>query len=380
MTTPQEIARFLSDLDGRRERLLNLIGDDGAGRDALAGEIHELAEQLIVADEELRVQSEELADARRRIERLDAAGTLEHSSSQAGVLTDDRGVVLETNRAADQLLMRSVMQLKPRPIATWFAVADRAAIRSLISALRAGAPEATTGSASISRPDGTTVPVAVSVVADPGREPPVLRWQLNELADSAAPVLQLVRPPVAEPEPQLVCELADFAAALALLPTVDAVLEATRDAALHLIPETDQVTIGLTERSTDAPTSRPERASVLSVSLPQLLPRQPKATLTLSADAPGSFDEHTTRIATALATHAGVALARVINESQLRTAIERRQHIGEAVGVLVERHKITPGAAFEQLVQVSNSRNIKVRDLAQAILDAGQDPPRSAPS
>ncbi|MCE0537153.1 ANTAR domain-containing protein [Kineosporia rhizophila] len=54
--------------------------------------------------------------------------------------------------------------------------------------------------------------------------------------------------------------------------------------------------------------------------------------------------------------------------------MKSRQHIGEAVGVLVERHRILPDEAFQRLVKTSQHRNVKVHEIAEAVVTTGQDP------
>ncbi|WP_323096318.1 ATP-binding protein [Intrasporangium sp. YIM S08009] len=61
-------------------------------------------------------------------------------------------------------------------------------------------------------------------------------------------------------------------------------------------------------------------------------------------------------------------------EAQLRQAIESHRLIGHAVGVLIERHRITSVQGFEMLRQSSLNRNIKLRELAQRVVETGLDP------
>ena len=61
-------------------------------------------------------------------------------------------------------------------------------------------------------------------------------------------------------------------------------------------------------------------------------------------------------------------------EAQLRQAIESHRLIGHAVGVLIERHRVTAVQGFEMLRQASLNRNIKLRELAQRVVETGLDP------
>jgi PAS domain S-box-containing protein len=61
-------------------------------------------------------------------------------------------------------------------------------------------------------------------------------------------------------------------------------------------------------------------------------------------------------------------------ETHLRQALESHQHIGQAIGILVERHRILPGAAFDRLKTASQNRNLKLRELARRVIETGAEP------
>ncbi|GAA2741242.1 hypothetical protein GCM10009868_06840 [Terrabacter aerolatus] len=69
--------------------------------------------------------------------------------------------------------------------------------------------------------------------------------------------------------------------------------------------------------------------------------------------------------------------ARADKERQLEQAIESHRLIGHAVGVLIERHRITAKESFEMLRQASLNRNIKLREIAARVVESGQDPDRA---
>lgn len=69
--------------------------------------------------------------------------------------------------------------------------------------------------------------------------------------------------------------------------------------------------------------------------------------------------------------------ARAEKERQLEQAIESHRLIGHAVGVLIERHRITPQQGFEMLRQASLNRNVKLRELAARVVESGQDPDKA---
>jgi len=58
----------------------------------------------------------------------------------------------------------------------------------------------------------------------------------------------------------------------------------------------------------------------------------------------------------------------------LREALESRDVIGQAKGILMARRRCTPEAAFEALRQVSQRRNIKLRDIAEQVVSIGDLP------
>src|SRR5436309_7169083 len=49
---------------------------------------------------------------------------------------------------------------------------------------------------------------------------------------------------------------------------------------------------------------------------------------------------------------------------ELRYALESRMTIGQATGMLMERYKVGADRAWRVLVRASQTRNIKIRDLA----------------
>ena len=57
--------------------------------------------------------------------------------------------------------------------------------------------------------------------------------------------------------------------------------------------------------------------------------------------------------------------------ANLRIALESRDVIGQAKGIIMERERVTADQAFEVLRSVSQSRNVKLRDLAQQVVDTG---------
>ncbi len=56
--------------------------------------------------------------------------------------------------------------------------------------------------------------------------------------------------------------------------------------------------------------------------------------------------------------------------AQLKDALARRQQIGVAVGLLAQRFTISPDRAWSLMVRLSQNGHVKVREIAQAVIDA----------
>jgi hypothetical protein len=56
--------------------------------------------------------------------------------------------------------------------------------------------------------------------------------------------------------------------------------------------------------------------------------------------------------------------------AQLKEALQRRQQIGVAIGLVAQRFAISPDRAWSLLVRLSQNSHIKVRDIAQAMINA----------
>ncbi|MFD3372934.1 MULTISPECIES: GAF and ANTAR domain-containing protein [unclassified Streptomyces] len=89
---------------------------------------------------------------------------------------------------------------------------------------------------------------------------------------------------------------------------------------------------------------------------------------------PGTFDEAAQRAGWILASHAAVAFSAARTHQQLGHAMETRHEIGEAMGILMERHGLTEDTAFKVLKKASQDRNIKLREIARLICETGEKP------
>jgi transcriptional regulator with GAF, ATPase, and Fis domain len=94
--------------------------------------------------------------------------------------------------------------------------------------------------------------------------------------------------------------------------------------------------------------------------------------LNLYSSRPNAFGARTEHVGWLLASHAAVAFASARNDAQLREAITTRQDIGEALGIIMERHKLTEQQAFDRLRRESQTRNVKLRELARLVTEKGR--------
>jgi GAF domain-containing protein len=91
---------------------------------------------------------------------------------------------------------------------------------------------------------------------------------------------------------------------------------------------------------------------------------------------PGGLDEADKDVALIFATHAAVALkgaqaveAAELRSTQLTEAVQSRDVIGQAKGILMERRGLTADEAFDTLRRTSQDLNVKLRDLAQTLAE-----------
>ncbi|SNR97126.1 GAF domain-containing protein [Geodermatophilus pulveris] len=96
--------------------------------------------------------------------------------------------------------------------------------------------------------------------------------------------------------------------------------------------------------------------------------------LNLYARRPDAFDEESEDVGLVLAAHAAVALAGARGEEDLRRALGSRDTIGQAKGILMERHRLTAQQAFEVLARASQQSNRKLVDVAEELTQTGAVP------
>ena len=117
--------------------------------------------------------------------------------------------------------------------------------------------------------------------------------------------------------------------------------------------------------------------SVLSL---RLFAQRP-ISLNLYGRLPSAFGAVDRSKALILASHAGTALhavesrlTEVRRSEALQDGLAMRSIIGQAQGILMERERITADQAFDVLRRASQDLNIKLRDVAQRLVDTGESP------
>ena len=96
--------------------------------------------------------------------------------------------------------------------------------------------------------------------------------------------------------------------------------------------------------------------------------------LNLYGTCPDAFDDQAIEIGEVFAAHCATTLAAAIAHEGAQTALQTRDVIGQAKGILMERHRLTADEAFERLSQVSQAHNIPLRQIAEIVTSTGALP------
>jgi len=115
--------------------------------------------------------------------------------------------------------------------------------------------------------------------------------------------------------------------------------------------------------------------AVLACPLP--MPRKRAGVLSLYSAQPAAFDAAAELVVPVFAARAAIAVAYADKVTNLHRAIESRQVIGQATGILMERHRLSPKQAFDTMVTASQESHLKLREVALRINETGEEP-RSA--
>ena len=98
-------------------------------------------------------------------------------------------------------------------------------------------------------------------------------------------------------------------------------------------------------------------------------PERTIGTLDLYDSRPHHFSTDDLAVAHVLARHTAIALTRVQDVQNFSIAIDSRKLIGQAQGILMERYDLDPDRAFEVLRRYSQDANVKLRIVAQTIVE-----------
>ncbi|MGB8210497.1 MAG: GAF and ANTAR domain-containing protein [Mycobacterium sp.] len=92
-------------------------------------------------------------------------------------------------------------------------------------------------------------------------------------------------------------------------------------------------------------------------------------TLDLYSSTPNAFDAEAEVVGEVFAAHAAIALLGSTQQAEWQIALNSRDTIGMAKGILMHRERLTGEQAFNLLVSTSQNANIKLHDLAAWLVD-----------
>lgn len=94
----------------------------------------------------------------------------------------------------------------------------------------------------------------------------------------------------------------------------------------------------------------------------------------LYAETVDAFGDADRSVASIFAAHAAVALRAAQQQDQLTAAIETRDIIGQAKGIIMARKQVDDATAFAMLRDGSSRMNQKLREVAQLVVDRERKP------
>lgn len=96
--------------------------------------------------------------------------------------------------------------------------------------------------------------------------------------------------------------------------------------------------------------------------------RQALGVLHVYAEQPYSFGPGADEIGQLFAAHAALAWDDVRRQEQFRSALESRDSIGQAKGMIMERYRVGSDDAFAMLRKMSQTSNVRLADIAREII------------
>ncbi|MEU4195465.1 GAF and ANTAR domain-containing protein [Kribbella sp. NPDC026611] len=105
-----------------------------------------------------------------------------------------------------------------------------------------------------------------------------------------------------------------------------------------------------------------------------------RGALNLYATRAHEIDTDTRQLGAMFARLVAVALGWARHDENLSEALHSRQVIGQAVGIVMERYRLDPDRAFAFLVRVSQTANVKLREVAAGVIADTFDPVKCRPN
>jgi GAF domain-containing protein len=96
--------------------------------------------------------------------------------------------------------------------------------------------------------------------------------------------------------------------------------------------------------------------------------------LNLYASRVNAFGEEAEHVGSLFAGHSAIALSTAQQRRHLGDAVATRDLIGQAKGILMERHRLDADQAFAVLTRASQLTNTKLRDIAEQLTRTGELP------
>ena len=147
-------------------------------------------------------------------------------------------------------------------------------------------------------------------------------------------------------------------------------MDAGRTATILLIVDTREET-----RWPDYTAHVAERGVLSSLSVPLPIQTDLIGALNCYSRTPAAYSKEAIEVAEELAGHVAVAVANAVAYSnattlveQMRTALDSRSVIDQAMGIVMAQNRCDADAAFAILTRASQNRNVKLRDVAGGIV------------
>jgi hypothetical protein len=86
-----------------------------------------------------------------------------------------------------------------------------------------------------------------------------------------------------------------------------------------------------------------------------------------------SLPQETVRAAWLYGIHAGWGLRHARLRQNLDAVLDSRQLIGQACGLLMQRYRVSHGQALSFIVRVSQTRNVKTREIARELVEQAEN-------